>query len=151
MISKIKMILVVLATFSLFAVPAAVSADSIQNEIGCGSFAGSNTANGYNNSSGCAGEVNNSNTATTGIGALINEVITTFSWIVGGISVIMVIYGGFRYVTSGGNDSSISGAKNTIVYALIGLVIVALAQVIVHFVLSKAFSVGAVYSTHLFR
>jgi hypothetical protein len=69
----------------------------------------------------------------------------------------MIIYGGFRYVTSGGNDASVSGAKNTIIYALIGLVIVALAQVIVHFVLAKALTVntpGGVLTNfvpHVFR
>jgi len=65
------------------------------------------------------------------------DIINVFSWIVGIISVIMIIYGGFRYITSGGNDSSVSGAKNTILYAIIGLVIVALAQVIVRFVINK--------------
>jgi hypothetical protein len=52
-------------------------------------------------------------------------------------TVIMIIYAGFRYVTSGGRDESVKGAKNTILYAIIGLVIVALAQIIVHFVLAK--------------
>jgi len=51
------------------------------------------------------------------------------------VAVIMIIIGGFRYITSGGNDTSITSAKNTILYAVIGLVIVALAQVLVHFVL----------------
>jgi hypothetical protein len=49
----------------------------------------------------------------------------------------MIIVGGLRYVTSGGSDASVTGAKNTILYAVIGLVIVALAQVLVHFVLSN--------------
>ncbi len=49
----------------------------------------------------------------------------------------MIVYGGFRYVTSGGDSSKVGDAKKTILYALIGLVIVALAQVIVKFVLSK--------------
>lgn len=53
------------------------------------------------------------------------------------IAVIMIIYGGFRYVTSAGNESSITAAKNTIIYAVIGLVIVAVAQVVVNFVLSN--------------
>jgi hypothetical protein len=65
------------------------------------------------------------------------DIINVFSWIVGIISVIMIIYGGFRYITSAGNDSSVSAAKNTILYAIIGLVIVALAQVIVRFVINK--------------
>lgn len=65
-------------------------------------------------------------------------VINVFSVIVGAVSVIMIIYGGFRYVTSGGESGNISSAKNTILYAIIGLVIVALSQFIVKFVLSKA-------------
>jgi hypothetical protein len=68
---------------------------------------------------------------------LISEIITIFSWVVGAISVIMLIFGGFKYVTSGGDSGKITSAKNTIVYALVGLVIVALSQVIVNFVLYK--------------
>lgn len=63
--------------------------------------------------------------------------IDTFSWIVGVASVIMIIVGGFKYVTSSGDSNSVNSAKNTILYALVGLVVVALAQVIVRFVLNK--------------
>ena len=56
---------------------------------------------------------------------------------VGVVSVIMIIIAGFKYVTIGGNDSSVTSAKNTILYAIVGLVIVALAQVIVRFVLTN--------------
>jgi len=73
-----------------------------------------------------------------GIQRIIKNVINLFSLIVGAVSVIMIIYGGFKYITSGGNDSNVGSAKSTIMYALIGLVIVALAQVIVRFVLSSA-------------
>jgi hypothetical protein len=64
--------------------------------------------------------------------------INIFSWIVGIIAVVMVIVGGFQYVTSGGDSGKVTSAKNTIMYALIGLVIVAMAQVIVQFVLTTA-------------
>lgn len=147
MIKKIKIISVILVAFSLMAAPAAASAVSIGSSLTCGTNLGSATT-------GCAPP---STSSTGGVSALINEVITVFSWLVGGISVIMIIYGGFRYVTSGGNDASVSGAKNTIIYALIGLVIVALAQVIVHFVLAKALTVntpGGVLTNfvpHVFR
>jgi hypothetical protein len=43
-----------------------------------------------------------------------------------------------RYITSGGDSTKVSGAKNTLIYAIIGLIIVALAQLIVHFVLGQA-------------
>lgn len=73
----------------------------------------------------------------TGITGLIKTVINVLSIIVGVVAVIMIIIGGFRYITSGGKQESVTGAKNTILYAVIGLVIVALAQVIVRFVLTK--------------
>lgn len=65
-------------------------------------------------------------------------VINIFSIIVGVIAVIMIVYGGFRYITSGGDTTKVTSARNTILYAIIGLIIVALAQFIVKFVLAKA-------------
>ena len=57
--------------------------------------------------------------------------------VVGVIAVIMIIIGGLRYITSGGDSNNTKGAKDTILYAIIGLVVVAMAQVIVKFVLNK--------------
>jgi hypothetical protein len=74
---------------------------------------------------------------SSGITRIVTNIINIFSVIVGLVSVIMIIYGGFRYVTSGGDSSNVSSAKNTIIYAVIGLVVVALAQFIVQFVLEK--------------
>ncbi len=75
--------------------------------------------------------------ATASINHIIHTVISLLSAVVGIVAVIMIIVGGFRYITSGGNDASVTGAKNTILYAIIGLIVVALAQVIVHFTISK--------------
>lgn len=67
-------------------------------------------------------------------------VFTRFSnlalYAVGAISVIMLIWGGLRYITSGGDSKKITDAKNTILYALLGLVIAFFAYAIVHFVLN---------------
>jgi hypothetical protein len=71
------------------------------------------------------------------LAGVIKTIINVFSWIVGAVSVIMIIYGGFRYITSAGNDANVTAAKNTILYAIIGLVIVALAQIIVRFVMNQ--------------
>jgi hypothetical protein len=68
---------------------------------------------------------------------IVKEVIDVLSALTGILAVIMIIYAGFRYVSSGGSDDAVKGAKNTILYAIIGLVIVAFAQIIVHFVLAK--------------
>ncbi len=68
---------------------------------------------------------------------LITTVINVFSLVVGVVSVIMIIVGGFKYITSGGDSGGVSSAKNTILFAIVGLIIVALAQVIVRFVLGQ--------------
>jgi hypothetical protein len=67
----------------------------------------------------------------------IRTIINVFSVIVGAVAVIMIIFGGFRYITSGGDSNNIGSAKNTILYAIVGLVIVAIAQAIVQFVLTE--------------
>jgi hypothetical protein len=51
--------------------------------------------------------------------------------------VIMIIVAGLRYVTSNGDPQTASKAKNTIIYAIIGLVIAILSYAIVNFVLSQ--------------
>ncbi len=78
-------------------------------------------------------------TSTSGpsVESTIALVVNILSVVVGVVAVIMIIVGGLKYITSGGDSNGISSAKNTILYAIIGLVIVALAQVIVKFVLNK--------------
>ena len=80
---------------------------------------------------------NDPNSSGNKVNSAIATVINIFSWIVGVAAVIMVIIGGFKYITSQGDSSNVNSAKNTILYALIGLVVVALAQVIVKFVLNR--------------
>lgn len=75
--------------------------------------------------------------STDKLNDLIASIVNIFSVIVGVIAVIMIIFGGFKYITSGGDSGKISSAKTTIIYAIVGLIIVALAQVIVRFVLNK--------------
>ena len=63
---------------------------------------------------------------------------TSIVAIVAGIAaVIMIIIGGFKYVTSTGDSASVNSAKNTILYAIIGLVIAMVAQSIALFVLRR--------------
>ena len=64
------------------------------------------------------------------------QVTNTILYIVGIIAVIMLIIGGIRYVTSGGDSKKVTDAKNTVLYAIIGLVIAFLAFAIVNFVIS---------------
>ncbi len=68
---------------------------------------------------------------------IVADVLNLVSVIVGVIAVFMIIYGGFRFLTSAGNPEGTKVGKNAILFALIGLIIVAFAQVIVKFVLGK--------------
>ena len=67
----------------------------------------------------------------------IRSLINILSVIIGIVAVIMIMVAGFRYITSGGASEKVAAAKNTLLYAVIGLIIVALAQIIVRFVLSN--------------
>lgn len=80
--------------------------------------------------------------ATQTFNNILEVVINIFSLIVGVVSVIMIIIGGLKYITSGGDSANVTGAKNSILYAVVGLVVVALAQLIVRFVLNKVTSVS---------
>ena len=64
------------------------------------------------------------------------QVTNTVLYIVGIIAVIMLIIGGIKYVVSGGDSKKVTDAKNTVLYAIIGLVICFLAFAIVNFVIS---------------
>ena len=75
--------------------------------------------------------------ATNRIEDIVKLIINIFSWIVGIIAVIMIIVGGLKYITSGGDSGNVGSAKNTILYAVVGLIVVALSQFIVRFVLEK--------------
>lgn len=67
-----------------------------------------------------------------------NQMVSNLiQWVVGMagvVSVVFIIYGGITYATSAGDPSKLQKAKNTILYALIGLAIVALAEIITAFV-----------------
>jgi hypothetical protein len=140
MLKAIRKLLMIGSMSALFltplALPATVSADAIltgSNHLACG-------ANGN--------LVDNNNACTVTGNALgtVNNIIVTainiFSVVVGIVCVVMIIIGGLKYVTSNGDAGNVSGAKNTILYALVGLVIVALAQLIVKFVIQKTAQAG---------
>ena len=64
------------------------------------------------------------------------QVTNTILYVVGIIAVIMLIIGGIRYVISGGDSKKVTDAKNTVLYAIIGLIIAFLAFAIVNFVIT---------------
>lgn len=63
------------------------------------------------------------------------QITNTILYIVGIIAVVMLIIGGIKYLLSGGDSKKVTDAKNTVLYAIIGLVIAFLAYAIVNFVI----------------
>jgi hypothetical protein len=84
----------------------------------------------------CKSRSNKSN-PVTGSNGLINEAINIMAIIGGIIAVLFIIVGGIKYITSGGDGQKAAGAKNTLLYAVVGLVVIALARTIIYFVLSS--------------
>ena len=74
-------------------------------------------------------------TSLFGKGGIFQIITNTALFIIGALSVIMLIYGGIRYTISMGDAKNVEAAKNTIMYAIIGIVVALLAAAIVNFVL----------------
>lgn len=68
---------------------------------------------------------------------LVKQFVNIFLFAVGALSVIMLIWGGIRYTTSAGDSNKVTAAKNTVLYAIVGLVVAILAYAIVNMVISK--------------
>lgn len=138
MLTKLKKMILTAAAALVLAVPAALPvAVYAQDPIKCGVNSGAELDLSGENCEVEAGSGANS------LQGLITKIINIFSVIVGVIAVIMIIFGGLKYITSGGDSGNVSSAKNTIIFALVGLVIVALAQFIVRFVLTQTNSISS--------
>lgn len=70
------------------------------------------------------------------LGGRIEDIINLLLFLLGAVAVVMIVIGGIRYATSNGESSAITSAKNTILYAVIGLVVAILAYAIVNFVIN---------------
>ncbi len=72
------------------------------------------------------------------IKSIAHKVVNIMSIVVGVISVMMLIVAGIKFATSGGDSNSVQSARNTLIYALVGVFIAVLAQFLVHIVLTTA-------------
>ena len=77
-----------------------------------------------------------SSTATLQVNDIVLAVVNWLLFAVGVVSVIMLIVGGIKYATSAGDSNKVTSAKNTIMYAIIGLAVAVLAFAIVGFVMN---------------
>lgn len=82
------------------------------------------------------------NGGSVNVTGLVTMALNYLMFAVATIAVVMIIMGGIRYATSGGNAEKVKGAKNTILYACIGLAVALLSMVIITFVSDKAKEIG---------
>lgn len=124
-----KLFVMIIAAMSLLGGGVALAAsptDAAKQEVCNGVTAGVPGAD----CSGTAGE--------STISRVLNAVLGIISWIAGIAAIIMIVLAGLKYITSGGDSGSIASAKTSLIYALVGVVIVVLAQVLVQFVIKAA-------------
>lgn len=120
----IPAVLMAVFSLSIFVAPMAFAFDGTTQ-------GGADSARGTDQSADLFGQ--------TGIFQTITNVLL---FILGAVSVIMIIIGGLRYVISGGNATAVTAAKNTILYAIVGVIVALLAYAIINFVLGS-FTGGA--------
>ncbi len=68
---------------------------------------------------------------------LFTNIVNALLFLIGAVSVVMIIYGGIRYTISGGEAKNVTAAKDTILYSVVGLVVAIMAYAIVNFVITK--------------
>lgn len=125
-VNKVKTMIIAMAiaVFGLAVVPvgAGVSALDCDNPADCaGQGAGNITGEGKGSQEEFVKTIKN--------------IINWVTWIIGIVAVLVIIYGGFQYMISAGNKDKVTGAKNTILYGVIGLIIALVAGIIVNFVI----------------
>ena len=116
-----KFVPILLATMLVFVVSLLIS----QNSSAVTIFDGVNAARG-----------NGQPTQLFGGGGIVSTITNMLLFIVGALSVIMLIIGGLRYVISGGNSTAVTAAKNTVLYAIVGLVVAFVAYAAINFVIN---------------
>jgi type IV secretion system pilin len=128
-------LVVPLAMFGIVAVAApayAVDGSGPNCTVGSSENA-SNDSLSLQSGSNCTGTKNQGQDLTV----VFKTVVNILLFIVGAVAVIMLVIGGLRYVTSNGDQNAVTGAKNTILYAIIGIVVAFLAYAAVQFVTSQ--------------
>jgi len=97
-------------------------------------WAGATCAGGGSIQDGAACNMNNNNLTVSGG---VTSAINTLLYVLGAAAVIVLIVAGFRYVFSGGDPKNTAAAKDTILYAVIGIVVALLSYAIVNFTLGQ--------------
>jgi hypothetical protein len=79
----------------------------------------------------------NPGTNNKSVSGFVRTIVNILLTLLGSIAIIMIVIGGIRYTLSNGDTGAVTGAKNTILYAVIGLIVAIMAYAIVNFVIDN--------------
>jgi hypothetical protein len=85
----------------------------------------------------CQDKTKGSSNPLTGSNGVLIKIANVIAVAAGVLAIFVIIMAGWKYVTSGGDTAKIQAAKHTLMYAIIGLIVIALSDTIIGFVLSK--------------
>lgn len=139
MSKRIKVILAGLLAVSILALGISLSALTAQNVMAATEGGGIGCPGSISCPDGASAAKSNdqSDNLTGGEPSVIETIIDAALFIIGAASVLVLIYGCIRYITSGGNSTSITAAKNMILYAIISIIVALLAFAIVNLVFTS--------------
>lgn len=85
----------------------------------------------------CKSQVGPDTNPLSGQNGLLNRITNIVAIVAGFAAIIMVILGGIRFITSGGDPNNVKSARNTVLYALIGIIVIVLARMLILFVINE--------------
>ncbi|HEY4963498.1 MAG TPA: pilin [Candidatus Saccharimonadales bacterium] len=137
----IKLTSLIFALSLIFGIVPA-SANSLSDLAGAHTFASSSVAK----SDACQAlnqldTTQNCSSGSQTVNNVAAEAIRVLAYIIGIASVLMIMFSGFKFITANGDPQAVSTARNTLIYAIIGLVVAVLAQFIVSHVLTSTANV----------
>ena len=129
-----KTVLYTITLLALLLTPLGVHADNNSQAL-CEGSGGTWTAN--------ANQPNGGSCSTEGpsVVQIVQQIADVLVFIVGAVAVIMLIIGGIRYTVSQGDQAAIAGAKNTILYSIVGVIVAFVSYAAVHFIIT-AFNIN---------
>lgn len=130
-----KLLLLSIATFSFLVVLSVSRMGTASAEASICSD--SNASSGQNVSSSAFCQDTGTTNPIVGSGGVLTIVINIISAVAGFVAVIMIVISGFQMITSNGNPEKISDARNIIIYSSVGIVVIAIARLIILFITNK--------------
>lgn len=129
MIRKLTVLLAVLTVVASFAAaPRPAYAADVLNGVNCSSAAVSKSA---------VCQDKTSTDPVSGKNGLLLKIVRIIAIAAGAAAVIMIIIAGFQYLLSAGDATKATNARNALLYAVVGLLVIVLAQSIISFVITK--------------